>query len=364
MVGRGQKPDTVLIAAAREARYDLLAEAARDFSTDIVVTAHTMDDQAETVAMRAARGEGAGLAGMAAETLFDGRIWIARPLLGVRRQALRAFLDARGIAWIDDPTNSDDAYERVRVRAGLSNADVERLAEGATAEGEVRTALSARAARLVDLFAARPAPGLFRLDPELFRDRDAAPALHVLRAVLAVAGGAPHLPDRARAQALLARLGAGPLRATLSRAVVDARRSGIWIRREARGVPISPLAVPGIVWDGRWRIAATGEAHGLAVGPLGPGLAKALAPAHTGAPESLVRAALALEPALFRGDVFIVPAVGDDAARAGLTAHSVAAPFVRFLPGFDLPLAAALLRIVGAPPLPEPPWKHHIEAGA
>lgn len=99
-------------AAAREARYGVLADAAADVGAAAVLVGHTLDDQAETVLLGLARGSGAAsLSGMAA---ISGRY--ARPLLGVRRAETRqACLDA-GLAFWDDPHNTDAAYTRVRVR--------------------------------------------------------------------------------------------------------------------------------------------------------------------------------------------------------------------------------------------------------
>lgn len=349
---QGDKPATGLSAAAREARYRLLADAAADLGVAIVLTGHTLDDQAETLAMRAARGGGTGLAGMARATLFDGRAWIVRPLLHLRRRALRDWLAAHGVAWIDDPTNENPAFERARVRKALSEADVEGLAGTARSAGRARRALADEAATLLDRFAGAPAPGLLRLDPAFAGQAAALPAL---RACLAAAGGTPRLPDAARTGALLARLAEGaPLRATLSRAVVDARRGGIFILREARDLPVA-TAGPGtdLLWDGRFRVAVPTGAGTWTVGPEGLGEEDDRDRDGAGAPRSLVRAARASGPVLR-------PAGAAGAVTPAVT--PVVAPWARFLPEFDLAPAAALGRILGAPALPLAPWKHHIGA--
>jgi tRNA(Ile)-lysidine synthase len=113
----GTKPKTGVPAAAREVRYRLLAKAARAGGATHVATAHTSDDQAETLLMRLLRGSGvAGLAAMAAETERDG-VLLARPLLEISKAELIATLEAAGIAYADDPTNRDTAFTRPRLRA-------------------------------------------------------------------------------------------------------------------------------------------------------------------------------------------------------------------------------------------------------
>jgi tRNA(Ile)-lysidine synthase len=112
----GAKPATRVQQLAREARYRLMFEACRRHGILHLMTAHHADDQAETVAMRAARDSGPdGLAGMAALVEHrDARL--LRPLLSVPRDRLTATLQARGIGWIEDPSNQDRRFERVRVR--------------------------------------------------------------------------------------------------------------------------------------------------------------------------------------------------------------------------------------------------------
>ncbi|MCK1640008.1 tRNA lysidine(34) synthetase TilS [Bradyrhizobium sp. 157] len=113
----GTKPKTGLPAAAREARYRLLAKAARASGATHILTAHTRDDQAETLLMRMLRGSGiAGLAAIARESEREG-VWLARPLLDIPKSRLVATLDKAKIAFADDPTNRDMSFTRPRLRA-------------------------------------------------------------------------------------------------------------------------------------------------------------------------------------------------------------------------------------------------------
>ena len=113
----GAKPKTGLPAAARAARYRLLARAAQASGATHILTAHTRDDQAETLLMRMLRGSGiAGLAAMARETEREG-VWLARPLLDIPKSQLIATLKRAKIAFADDPTNRDTSFTRPRLRA-------------------------------------------------------------------------------------------------------------------------------------------------------------------------------------------------------------------------------------------------------
>jgi tRNA(Ile)-lysidine synthase len=101
--------------AARHARHGFLADVCRARDADVVATAHTQNDQAETVLLRVVRGTGGrGLAGIAPQ-----RDRLIRPLLAITRDELRDELRARGQAWREDATNADLAIPRNRVRHEL-----------------------------------------------------------------------------------------------------------------------------------------------------------------------------------------------------------------------------------------------------
>ena len=122
----GPKPATGIQEAARAVRYRLLAAAARGAAAGHVLTAHTLDDQAETVLIRLARGSGlTGLAAMVRETALAGpahaapagrALLLVRPLLGMPKARLIATLASVGISFVDDPSNRDPRFTRARLR--------------------------------------------------------------------------------------------------------------------------------------------------------------------------------------------------------------------------------------------------------
>ena len=188
---RGAKPKTGLPAAAREARYRLLADAARAVGASHVLTAHTRDDQAETLLMRLLRGSGlAGLSAMAPLSERDG-IVLARPLLDVPKSQLVATLKRAKIGFADDPTNRDTAFTRPRLRALLPLL----AAEGGDSRNLARLAARlARANAAVEVLA-DGAERFLRL-----RDRGEAPQSGA-RSFEAAAFAA--LPDEVRLRLLL-----------------------------------------------------------------------------------------------------------------------------------------------------------------
>lgn len=381
------KPPSGIPAAAREARYRLLAQAAREAGTDIVVTGHTAEDQAETVFMRKQRGDGLGLAGMAPATLYDGAVWLLRPLLSERRGLLRDYLGWRGISWSEDATNTDSRFERPRVRARLAaspkpkarpslysdpiwddifsdpdssgqrprarKTEMSALLGLARQTARSRIRLGSRAAALIAALARRAAPGLLHLDPSFVKHTDREAVLYALRVLLATAGGSEFLPPEGRVDTLFEELAEPPFRGTLSRALVASRRDGVWLARETRGLPGPQPVVDGMIWDGRYRLRTEKDAAELQIAARGSDNAGPTDPA--GLPKSLIRAAAAARPVLCLPDGRPVPA----GRELPISLVPVVAPYARFLSGFDIELVDAVSRLIDPPPLPNPPFAGH-----
>lgn len=145
----GDKPARGIPQAARAARYGLLAQAARKAGASHILTAHTRDDQAETVVMRLARGSGiTGLAAMQRMSAVPGHdaVLLARPFLDLPKARLIATLTKSNIAFADDPTNRDAAFTRARLRGLMpvlagEGLDAARLALLARRAGRADAAL-------------------------------------------------------------------------------------------------------------------------------------------------------------------------------------------------------------------------------
>lgn len=231
---QGEKPRAAIQRRARDVRYALLAEHAAVLGGAVLVTAHTRDDQAETLMMRLARGSGpSGLAGMRGK-VRRGAMTLMRPLLSVPKARLVATAAARKLAFAQDPSNADPRFERARWRALMPVL----AAEGLTAE---RLALlAARLARMDEAIAQRVACLL----PELWLAAGEGGCLRMRFAALAAE------PDEILLRGVAAALERATGRAAadwprLERleacafALRDAARQGAAIRRTLSGCVLS-----------------------------------------------------------------------------------------------------------------------------
>ncbi|MET4385850.1 tRNA(Ile)-lysidine synthase [Bradyrhizobium sp. F1.4.3] len=251
---RGAKPKTGLPAAAREARYRLLARAARAAGATHVLTAHTRDDQAETLLMRLLRGSGiAGLSAMARVTERDG-IVLARPLLDVPKSQLIATLKRAKLGFADDPTNRDTAFTRPRLRALLPQLAAEggdirnltRLAvrlSRANAAVEVLTDGAERFLRLRDRGDAPHRPGMRSFEAAAFATLPEEVRLRLLlRAVNALGHEGP--AELGKVESLMAALekamSAGPRASTTGRPALKQTLAGALISLAGGRIHVAP----------------------------------------------------------------------------------------------------------------------------
>ena len=337
---RGEKPATGLMAAARDARYRLLADHAARIGADLIAVAHTLDDQAETLEMRKARNPDPPVSGMAAETLVMGRVWTTRPFLTVSRQAIRDMLVARGIAWIDDPSNDNPRYERVRVRQSLEGAIAAPSAE-VTMAGHMRARLSEAAAALFDASVRIHGAAVAEIDLELFAANPDA-ARYLLKTLTAIIGGETHGPGKAALANILAMAEAPHgARMTAGRCLFERNRARLFMLRERRGLErIEVLPRTTCIWDGRWRIENRSGAM-VEIGPAGM----------DGEP---IEAFAALPPRLLKLARLTMPCAGQGALPGEVGISRILSPYQRYLPGFDLALANRLAEVFGLSSFPAP----------
>lgn len=305
---------------ARRARYRLMADWAQARGIGHVALGHTADDQAETFLMRLARQAGIdGLAAMPAARQAEGVIWL-RPLLAARRQHLRDDLTVRGVTWIDDPSNENADFDRVRARKALGQfgglgLGVEQIAASAANLAEARDALALMAAGAADEIA-RTDDGdvtivrksLFALPPETLR--------RIVGGALGWVSSSDYGPRGAAMGTALAQIEAGR-DTTLHGCRLLVSRGELRVTRELAAV--AEMEVPADeIWDNRWTAVRRGDRDGYVIRALGEeGLRDCPDWRATGRP----RAALIAAPAIWRDD------------------RLVAAPFAGLAGGWTLKLA-------------------------
>jgi tRNA(Ile)-lysidine synthase len=209
----GAKPRIGVQEAARMVRHELLAVEARRIGAQCIVLAHTVEDQAETVAFRMARGSGVlGLSALAVLAPSPARsagvgILVARPLLAETREGLRTYLRNRAVPWIDDPSNANERFARVRIRkrlAALKDAgfDPTRLAKIAEYAATLRQTLNAQSIALANSALTWATSLDAQLDEKTLRDVAPCVSANVLRALAYAIGGAERIPSLAAGQRL------------------------------------------------------------------------------------------------------------------------------------------------------------------
>lgn len=295
---------------ARRARYGLLTEWAAGHDISLLLTGHTADDQAETVLMRLGRSSGvSGLSGMAARREMGG-VTLLRPLLRIARADLRCYLRRQEVAWAEDPSNDDVAFDRIRVRQALEvleplglTTDV--LIDVAQNMAQAREALG-RYAHFVSQVAIEFDRGDVLIDGFTFGTLPEEIRRRLLIAATDWIAGSEYPPRRAAVEEAMNGIAQGS----------DTCLGGCRILQQGehlrvcRELAATQDSVPGSeIWDGRWRFHGP-ETSDSEVRPLGEtGLQSCPGWRDTGRPH----AALTASPSLWVGDELVAaPLAGFD----------------------------------------------------
>jgi len=262
----GIKPTTGISAAARIARYQLIEQFADEIGAKSVLAGHQANDQAETIIMRSKRisdgGQIRGLSGMPSLSILPRGTFLHRPLLGVTRGRLKSYLREYDQSWIEDPTNEDLSYERVRIRSKThdDHALLENCARFASAMGRLRKSMVERSVEFLEVNLDVTNGPVYTLRRQNLTE--IAPQLRelVLNICVSVAGGAQHFPN---VKQLASKIDHDVCsKKTLGGAVIEAKKDAIYFYRENRNIT-SLTVKPGeaMIWDNRFLIENFGKEY-------------------------------------------------------------------------------------------------------
>ncbi|MFN3076944.1 MAG: tRNA lysidine(34) synthetase TilS [Alphaproteobacteria bacterium] len=315
---QGPAPVAGLQAAARTVRYGLLTQWCREHGVLHLAVAHNLEDQAETLLLRLGRGSGlTGLAAMApVVSLADVRL--LRPLLSVRRHRLEATVRTFGQTWIEDPSNQNPIFQRVRIRSKLlpvladEGVTVERLAEATRHLGRARAALERAVAETLARAVTLDSAGFAILNREALGETAEEIGLRALAAVITCIGGQPYPPRMERLERLYRALTTPSISATLGgcRILAKAGAPALVCREAGRIAGMLPLQ-PGQRqwWDARFLVTSGPSMEpGLHLAALGEAGYRQVTPDRSRRPP--MSACLSL-PAIFETEtVLAVPHLG------------------------------------------------------
>lgn len=150
---------------------------------------------------------------------------------------MRALLERAGLSWIDDPSNANLRFERVRERKRLADEPAlhDRMIALAESAASARIELAQNAAAVIDRHAGLTDAATIALGAGFLQEAGTAGTTHAMRLLLATAGGGEHLPDHDRTTALLESLRSGSTGASLANARVESRGEAVILTRDRRG---------------------------------------------------------------------------------------------------------------------------------
>jgi tRNA(Ile)-lysidine synthase len=266
----GEKPANGIQEAARNARYELMTSYCLANGIKSLLTAHHLDDQAETVLMRLARGSGVnGLTAMTGHSTMND-VAILRPLLGIPKSGLREILQKANINWLEDPSNNNCDYERARLREKIP----ELAAIGLQAKHIAKTAMRMQRARnALEIFTSEVLARTAKLYPAGFCHMDAEDFLSsppeivlrgLARVINAVRGSREHIRMKKLEKVADIITAEKKVTKTLSECKILRDKSGLLVCREhgRKGLP-EVILEPGQsrMWDARFSVKSSPDYH-------------------------------------------------------------------------------------------------------
>jgi tRNA(Ile)-lysidine synthase len=257
--------------AARNARKSLLTSWAKDLELSAVTLGHTQDDQAETFLMRLARGSGVdGLSGMQVMRGSD-PVWV-RPLLGVSREELRTYLTGRGQGWINDPTNDDDKFARIKMRKAMPilaelGLTSQRLALTAVGLQPVRAILENETRKAAEQCCVPSELGTVAIDFSNLQIYPTDIQFRILSHAMKWVSGAEYRPRFSSLKSAYDLLMQGKSQTLAGCYLKSLPTKQVIVMRELSNM--APSKLKNGCYDGRWRVSADVKQECVSIQPLG-----------------------------------------------------------------------------------------------